>query len=125
MTRRQDYIPVPASSNCRVVLRRLRPPMQVCASCHTTIQIPGATISPSQDKGRTMDTTESQSVIEQFVAAAKAAVATAEVVDRTPQQVCDSILRAAGDADCILFAPPQDLPSELFAEFARDPRVKA
>jgi L-lactate dehydrogenase complex protein LldG len=62
--------------------------------------------------------------LERFVAAATAAVATVEVIDRSPAAVSDAILRAAGDADRILFAPPQDLPAELFADFARDPRVK-
>src|ERR1019366_4515705 len=62
--------------------------------------------------------------VERFVAAATAAVATVEVIDRSPAVVSDAILRAAGDANRILFAPPQDLPAELFADFARDPRVK-
>ncbi len=70
-----------------------------------------------------MEATVSQSAIEQFESSAKAAVATVEVIDRTPQSLRDAILRAAGNADRILFAPPQDLPAELFAEFARDPRV--
>lgn len=70
-------------------------------------------------------TTVSESTIEQFEAAAKAAVATVEVIDRMPSALRDSILRAAGDANRILFAPPQDLPAGLFAEFARDPRVRA
>jgi L-lactate dehydrogenase complex protein LldG len=72
-----------------------------------------------------MDTAVSPTAIDQFVASAKAAVASVEVVDRTPQALRDAILNAAGDAPRILFAPPQDLPSELFVEFARDPRVKA
>jgi len=72
-----------------------------------------------------MGATVSQSVIEQFVSSATAAVATAEVIDRTPQALRDAILRAAGDANRILFAPPQDMPAELFADFARDPRVIA
>jgi L-lactate dehydrogenase complex protein LldG len=70
-------------------------------------------------------TTVSQSTIEQFETAAKAAVATVEVIDRTPSALRDAILRAAGDSSRILFAPPQDLPAELFSEFARDPRVRA
>jgi L-lactate dehydrogenase complex protein LldG len=64
------------------------------------------------------------SELERFVAAATAAVATVEVIDRSPAVVSDAILRAAGAANRILFAPPQDLPAELFADFARDPRVK-
>ena len=70
-----------------------------------------------------MDATVSQSVVEQFVNAATAAVATAEIIDRTPPALRDAILHAAGDANRILFAPPQDLPADLFADFARDPRV--
>jgi len=70
-------------------------------------------------------TVVSQALIDQFEAAAKAAVATVEVIDRTPAALRDAIFRAAGDANRILFAPPQDLPAELFADFARDPRVLA
>ncbi len=70
-----------------------------------------------------MEATMSQSAVDQFVTSATAAVATAEVIGRTPQSLSNAILRAAGDAGRILFAPPQDLPPELFAEFARDPRV--
>jgi len=62
--------------------------------------------------------------LERFVAAATAAVATVEVIDRTPFVLAAAILSVAGDANRILFAPPQDLPAELFAEFARDPRVR-
>jgi len=64
------------------------------------------------------------STLEQFVAAATAAVATVEVIDRSPTDLRDAILRAAGDANRILYAPPQDLPAELFVDFARDPRVR-
>lgn len=67
----------------------------------------------------------SEVMIEQFEAAAKAAVATVEIIDRTPLALRDAIFRAVGDASRILFAPPQDLPAELFAEFAGDPRVCA
>ena len=52
-------------------------------------------------------------------------MATVEVIDRAPRALCDAILRVAGDASRILFAPPQDLPADLFAEFVRDPRVVA
>ncbi|HVP50448.1 MAG TPA: LUD domain-containing protein [Candidatus Bathyarchaeia archaeon] len=72
-----------------------------------------------------MNTNMSQPIIDQFAASAKAAVATVEITDRTPQQLRDAIFRATGDAGSILFAPPQDLPAELFADFARDPRVKS
>jgi L-lactate dehydrogenase complex protein LldG len=64
-----------------------------------------------------------QPAVEQFEASAKAAVATVEIIDRTPTALRDAILRTAGEANRILFAPPQDLPAELFAEFTRDPRV--
>jgi len=70
-------------------------------------------------------TNEIQPLIEQFEVAAKAAVATLEVIDRAPTALRDAILRAAGDARQILFAPPQDLPADLFAAFARDLRVLA
>jgi L-lactate dehydrogenase complex protein LldG len=69
--------------------------------------------------------TVSQSLVDQFESAAKAAVATVEVIDRSPGEVCTAILRAAGDQGRILFAPPQDLPAELFAEFVRNPRVQS
>jgi len=72
-----------------------------------------------------MQQTASLTTLEQFEAAAKAAVATVEVVDRSSSALRDAILQAAGDADRILFAPPQDLPLDLFADFARDPRVIA
>ena len=62
-------------------------------------------------------------LLEQFVTAARNAAATAEVVDRNPQALADAILAKAGDAHCILFAPPQVMPAELFAQFAADPRV--
>jgi hypothetical protein len=73
--------------------------------------------------GDDMATTRVRPAVEQFEAAAKAAVATVETIDRTPSALRDAILRTAGDANRILFAPPQDLPAELFADFARDPRV--
>jgi L-lactate dehydrogenase complex protein LldG len=63
------------------------------------------------------------SLVEQFVAAAKAAAATAEVIDRTPQALRDAILATAADAQRILFASPETLPAELFSLFASDPRV--
>lgn len=63
--------------------------------------------------------------IDRFVAAATAAVATVEVIERSSSALRDAILRVAGGANRILFAPPQDLPAELFAEFARDPRVRS
>ncbi|HZD31427.1 MAG TPA: LUD domain-containing protein [Candidatus Angelobacter sp.] len=71
-----------------------------------------------------MEATAAQSVIDQFVSSATAAVATVEVIDRTPQALCEAILCATGGANRILFAPPQDLPADLFAQFAQDPRVR-
>ena len=70
-----------------------------------------------------MATTASQDVLEQFESSAKAAVASVEFIDRAPAALRDAISRAAGNAGRILFAPPQDLPPELFADFASDPRV--
>jgi L-lactate dehydrogenase complex protein LldG len=70
-------------------------------------------------------TTVSQTLVEQFESAAKAAVASVETIDRTPTMLRNALFRAVGDASRILFAPPQDLPAELFADFARDPRVLA
>jgi L-lactate dehydrogenase complex protein LldG len=46
-----------------------------------------------------------------------------EVIDRSPAALRDAILQAAGDAKRILFAPPQELPTALFADFVADPRV--
>jgi len=62
-------------------------------------------------------------LLEQFVASARSAAATVEIVDRSPQAIGDAILAKAGDVPRILFAPPQVLPSQLFAVFAADPRV--
>lgn len=62
-------------------------------------------------------------LIEEFVAAARRAAATAEVVERSAEALSDAILKAAADAPSILFSPPQQLPFELFAHFAADPRV--
>jgi L-lactate dehydrogenase complex protein LldG len=85
-----------------------------------------ANISAILGAGRFMATiTANQTLVEQFEAAAKAAVATVEIMDRTPVALRDAIFCAAGDASRILFAPPQDLPASLFADFARDPRVIA
>jgi L-lactate dehydrogenase complex protein LldG len=64
------------------------------------------------------------SLVDQFVAAATAAAASVEIVDCSSRALCGAILRTAGDAKQILFAPPQDLPIDLFAEFAADPRVR-
>lgn len=89
----------------------------------------GANISAISDKGIEMASTASQagsqSLVDQFEAAAKAAAATVEVVDRSPRDLCDAILRAAGDQGCILFALPQDLPAELFGDFVGNPRVQS
>lgn len=61
----------------------------------------------------------------QFAEAAVKAVATVEIIERTPDALRVAILRAVGDAARILFAPPHDLPIALFSEFAVDPRVVA
>ena len=62
-------------------------------------------------------------LLEQFVTEARNAAATAEVVDRNPQALSSAILAKAGDAERILFAPPQVMSPELFAPFAADSRV--
>ncbi len=67
---------------------------------------------------------EQVSLIEQFTDSAIKAVATVEVVDRTPSALCAAIAGAAPEARRILYAPPQDLPAALFSDFARDPRVR-
>jgi L-lactate dehydrogenase complex protein LldG len=85
-----------------------------------------ANISAILGAGRFMATiTANQTLVEQFEAAAKAAVATVEIIDRTPVALRAAIFCVAGDTSRILFAPPQDLPAGLFADFARDPRVIA
>jgi L-lactate dehydrogenase complex protein LldG len=61
----------------------------------------------------------------QFAEAAVKAVATVEIIERSPATLRIAILRAVGDATCILFAPPHELPIALFSEFATDPRVVA
>jgi L-lactate dehydrogenase complex protein LldG len=66
---------------------------------------------------------EQVSLVEQFMNSAKAAVATVEVIDRSAAALRDAILCAAGDANRILYAPPNDLPLALFIDFAADPRV--
>jgi len=65
------------------------------------------------------------SLIGQFTDSAIEAVATVEVIERSPGALRDAILRAAGDAQRILYAPPHDLPLALFSDFARDPRVRS
>ncbi len=62
-------------------------------------------------------------LLEQFVTAARSAAATVEVIDRSQQALRDAILAKAGDAQRILFVPPQVMPQELFSLFAADPRV--
>ncbi len=64
------------------------------------------------------------SLLDDFTSAATRAVATVQVVDRTSAALGDAILHAAGHANRILFAPPQQLPASLFADFAADPRVR-
>jgi len=68
---------------------------------------------------------EQVSLIEQFVDSATKAVASVEIIDRTPAALRDAILRATGDAQRILYAPPQELPLALFSDFAKNPRVVA
>lgn len=63
------------------------------------------------------------SLVEQFTNSALNAVATVEVIDRSPAALRDAILRVAGNANRILYAPPHDLPVALFSDFAKDPRV--
>ncbi len=65
------------------------------------------------------------SLMEDFAAAAIQAVASVQVIDRSPAALRDAILHAVGEVTRILYAPPQQLPPGLFAEFAADPRVRA
>jgi L-lactate dehydrogenase complex protein LldG len=65
------------------------------------------------------------SLVVEFAEAAVKAVASVEVIERSPAALHDAILRAAGDAKRILFAPPQELPAALFSEFVADSRVVA
>jgi len=65
------------------------------------------------------------SLIEQFTDSAIKAVATVEIVERSPAILRDATLRAVGDAQRILYAPPHDLPAALFSELVKDPRVVA
>jgi L-lactate dehydrogenase complex protein LldG len=69
--------------------------------------------------------TEQVSLLEKFTTAATNAVATVEVIDRSPAALRDAILRVAENANRILYAPPNDLPVALFGDFAADPRVVA
>jgi len=57
--------------------------------------------------------------------AAIEAVATVQVIERSPAALRDAILQQVRAAPRILFAPPQELPASLFSEFAADPRVLA
>ncbi len=68
---------------------------------------------------------EQVSLLEKFTSSAKAAVASVEVIDRSPAALRNAVLRAAGDAHRILYARPHDLPVTLFSEIASDPRVVA
>jgi len=63
-------------------------------------------------------------LLEEFTTAAIQAVATVQVVERTPAALRDAILHAVGDASRILYAPPHELPASLFSDFATDPRVR-
>ena len=72
----------------------------------------------------TSPATETTSLLlEQFVTEARNAAATAEIVDRDPRALSSAILAKAGNAERILFAPPQVISPELFAPFAADSRV--
>src|SRR5271157_2526966 len=62
-------------------------------------------------------------LLDQFRESATNAVATVQVIDRSPADLRDAILQAVGDAPRILYAPPNDLPAALFSDFAKDPRV--
>jgi len=64
-------------------------------------------------------------LLEEFAKSAIQAVATVELIERSPAALGDAILRAVGEASRILYAPPHELPSELFSEFVRDRRVRA
>jgi len=63
-------------------------------------------------------------LLEDFTRAAIEAVATVQVIERSPKALADAILQAVGDAPRILYAPARELPASLFAEFAGDPRVR-
>ena len=64
-------------------------------------------------------------LVEQFTASAIKAVASVEVIERSPSALSKAILRAVGDVPRILYAPPHEFPVSLFSEFASDPRVKS
>ena len=64
------------------------------------------------------------SLLDDFTTAAIKAVATVEIIDRSPAALGQAILRAVGDASRILYAPPHELPASLFATFTSDPRVR-
>ncbi|HTV64220.1 MAG TPA: LUD domain-containing protein [Bryocella sp.] len=63
-------------------------------------------------------------LLDEFVTAATQAVATVEIIERSAATLRNAILKAVGDASRILYAPPHELPAELFAAFAADPRVR-
>ena len=65
------------------------------------------------------------SLIEDFTNAAIQSVATVQVIERSPIALRDAILHAVGDAARILYAPPHELPTSLFSDFAADPRVRS
>lgn len=64
------------------------------------------------------------SLIEQFTCAAIAAAATVQVIDRTPKGLSQAILAVVGAASRILYAPPAELPPDLFADFETDCRIR-
>src|ERR1017187_10390309 len=65
------------------------------------------------------------SLLNEFTQAAVKAVATVEVIERSPFALRHAIMRAVGGVARILFAPPQELPITLFSEFLNDARVVA
>jgi len=68
--------------------------------------------------------TAQPSLLDEFTTAATNAVAKVQLIERSAEALRDAVLRAVGDAPRILYAAPQELPVELFVEFARDPRVR-
>ena len=64
-------------------------------------------------------------ILDEFIRAATQAVATVQLIERSPAALSNAILQAVGDAPTILYAPPHDLPTDLFSQFALDPRVRS
>ena len=55
-------------------------------------------------------------LLDDFITTASKAVATVEVIDRSPAALAHALLRALGDITRILFATPNELPASLFAD---------